>query len=215
MFVSPTDAVKMYNVSKPTLYKDMSDGKLSFEKDNRDRRKINVAELDRIYSKREGNNEDLTSINGNSISTLTESNVNSQHLIQQIKAIREQIEQSKNREIELLEKQIEQLKDQNENLNRHLDETREEHRVYVRLLEDKREGEGTNSIDLDHKLEYMEQQLSMLQNQNKLLIEKEEERKKRDAARRRRIEKRRKEREEENAQKAKQKSRGLFERLFS
>jgi hypothetical protein len=45
MFISPTNAVKMYNVSKPTLYKDMSDGTLSFDKDDRGRRKLNVAEL--------------------------------------------------------------------------------------------------------------------------------------------------------------------------
>ena len=37
MFISPTNAVKMYEGSKPTLYKDMSDGKLSFTIDDRDR----------------------------------------------------------------------------------------------------------------------------------------------------------------------------------
>lgn len=59
-----------------------------------------------------------------------------------VKVIREQIDQSKNRKIELLEQQIEQFKDQIENLHRHLDETREEHRGYMRLLEDKREEQG-------------------------------------------------------------------------
>ncbi len=149
MFISPTDAVKMYDVSKPTLYKDMSDGTISFTKDDRDRRKINVAELDRLYAKRQDAPEGLTSTNGNQWDGLTEPNVNNQHLAQQAKAIREQIEQSRNREIELLEAQIEQFKNQIENLHRHLDETREEHRVYVRLLEDKREEQGAKTSRWD------------------------------------------------------------------
>jgi predicted site-specific integrase-resolvase len=85
MFISPTNAVKMYNVSKPTLYKDMSDGTLSFDKDDRGRRKLNVAELDRLYDKREDAKTDLTSANVNSGQSLTESNVNNQQLTRQIK----------------------------------------------------------------------------------------------------------------------------------
>ena len=206
MFISPTDAVKMYDVSKPTLYKDMSDGKLSFTKDDRDRRKINVAELDRLYQKRLDTAEGLTSINGNKKDGLTEPNVNHQHLSQQVKAIREQIEQSKNREIELLEDQIEQLKDQNENLHRHLNETREEHRIYVRLLEDKREEQGAKTSQWDEKLQMMERQVSALQEQNRKLIAKEEER-------RRRIEERRQQRKAEKLLEQ-EKKKNIIYRLF-
>lgn len=53
MNISPAEALRRYNVSKPTLYSDMKDGKLSFTLDDRKRRKINIAELDRIYDKRE------------------------------------------------------------------------------------------------------------------------------------------------------------------
>ena len=53
MNISPAEAIRRYNVSKPTLYSDMKDGKLSFTLDDRKRRKINIAELDRIYDKRE------------------------------------------------------------------------------------------------------------------------------------------------------------------
>ena len=35
MQISPTEAVKMYEVSKPTIYKDMEEGKVSFEFDAR------------------------------------------------------------------------------------------------------------------------------------------------------------------------------------
>ncbi|NET35903.1 MAG: hypothetical protein F6K19_28395 [Cyanothece sp. SIO1E1] len=206
MFISPTNAVKMYDVSKPTLYSDMKVGKLSFTKDDRDRRKINVAELDRLYQKRQGPSEALTSINGKQQGNLTELNVNPKHLNQQVNAIREQIEQSKNREIELLERQIQQFKDQIENLNRHLDETREEHRVYVRLLEDKREEQGAKTSQWDQKFQYMEQEVAALQKQNRLLIAKEEERKKR-------IDERRKQRRAEKlAEQKKQKS--IFYKLL-
>lgn len=206
MFISPTDAVKMYDVSKPTLYKDMSDGTISFTKDDRDRRKINVAELDRLYAKRQDAQESLTSTNGNQWDGLTEPNVNNQQLVQQVKAIREQIEQSRNREIELLEAQIEQFKNQIENLHRHLDETREEHRVYVRLLEDKREEQGAKTSRWDQKLQAMEQQLSALQDQNKLLVAREEERKKR-------IEERRRKQEAEKRQEQEHRQR-FWNRLF-
>lgn len=185
MFISPTDAVKMYDVSKPTLYKDMSDGTISFTKDDRDRRKINVAELDRLYEKRQGVPEGLTSMNGKQWDGLTELNVNDQHLVQQVKAVREQIEQSRSREIELLEEQVEQFKNQIEKLHQHLDETREEHRVYVRLLEDKREEQGAKTSHWDQKFQAMEREVNVLQEQNKLLVAREEERKKHIEERRR------------------------------
>ena len=155
MLISPTNAVKMYKVSKPTLYADMKKGKVSFTQDNRDRRKLNVAELDRLYEKRGGGSSLLTSTNVNKPTDLTEANVNSQQLKQEILAIRQQIENAKDREIELLEQQIEQFKNQIENLNRHLDETREEHRMSLRLLEDKREEQGEKVTDWEEKFQAM------------------------------------------------------------
>jgi chromosome segregation ATPase len=186
MFISPTNAVKMYNVSKPTLYKDMSDGTLSFDKDDRGRRKLNVAELDRLYDKREDAKTDLTSANVNSGQSLTESNVNNQQLTRQLKSIREQIENTKDREIQLLEQQIEQFKDQIENLNRHLDETREEHRGYMRLLENKSKEQGAKTSQWDEKIQLMEYELKAVKEQNQILISREEERKKRTEEKRRR-----------------------------
>ena len=206
MFISPTKAVKMYNVSKPTLYKDMSQGKLSHNKDDRNRRKINVAELDRLYQKRQDVSADLTSINVNPGEGLTGLNVNNQQLAREIKSIREQIEQAKDREIELLQDQVEQLKSQNENLNRYLDETREEHRGYMRRLEDKREEQGAKTSQWDQKLQSLEHQLMELQAQNRLLVSREEERKKR-------IEERRRKRETEKIREQ-EKSKVFFNRLL-
>lgn len=53
MLVSPAKALEMYQVSKPTLYADMKSGKISFTKDDRGKRKLEIAELDRVYVQRE------------------------------------------------------------------------------------------------------------------------------------------------------------------
>lgn len=186
MFISPTDAVKFYDVSKPTLYKDMGDGRLSYTIDDRDRRKLNVAELDRLYQKRQTNFDGFTSAGVNLTDGLTEPNGNNPFISQQIKAIKEQIAQTKDREVELLEQQIEQLLAQVENLNRHLDETREEHRGYMRLLEDKRAEQGTHTSKFDEKLRDMEQQMSTIREENRRLQEERAERIRRAQERRKR-----------------------------
>lgn len=49
MKLSPTEALKLINVSADTLYKDMKRGKLSFEKKGSRKRLIDVAELERVY----------------------------------------------------------------------------------------------------------------------------------------------------------------------
>lgn len=75
MNISPAEAIRRYDVSKPTLYSDMKDGKLSFTMDDRKRRKINIAELDRLYEKRAGGNDNTSDDNVKNGSDNTESNV--------------------------------------------------------------------------------------------------------------------------------------------
>ena len=139
MHISPTEAVKLYNVSKPTIYKDMEEGKVSFEFDARNKRRLNVAELERVYVKRKVQEQDLTSNTVKNVSGFTELNGNSVKPSTQNGAVQETLIQSKEREIKLLEEKIDQLKDHNEDLKRYIEETREEHRGYMRLLEDKRD----------------------------------------------------------------------------
>ena len=103
MFISPTEAVKIYDVSKPTLYADMNGGTISYEVEKRrsggKKRKINVAELDRVYKKREEKEEILTSKNVQSGQKNTEINGNNDNaevrlLNQQIEFLKEKIEAS-------------------------------------------------------------------------------------------------------------------------
>ena len=158
MWLSPTKAVKMYNVSKPTLYADMKDGSLSYEMTDRKKRKINVAELDRLYDKRdtEEGASNTKTVKGNS--TLTETNVSKRQLEQKLEEAHAKIAESQEREITALKNQIENQKEQieqlNKNLNKALDVTAQ--------LEDKREGQGAKEVERDTKLEMLENQISRL-----------------------------------------------------
>jgi len=108
MFVSPTKAIKMYEVSKPTLYKDMKDGKLSYEINDRKKRKINVAELERIYEKRDTEEGASTSETVKQKSSLTETNASSVKLQKELDEMRQSLADSRSSEIEILKNQIEQ-----------------------------------------------------------------------------------------------------------
>lgn len=85
-------------------------------------------------------------------------------------------------------------------------ETREEHRVYVRLLEDKREEQGARTSQWNEKLQTMEYELRAVQEQNRLLLSREEERKKR-------IEERKRRREAQQLEEQ-EKQKSIFYRLF-
>jgi hypothetical protein len=173
MYVSPTKAIKMYSVSKPTLYSDMKTGKLSYDLTDRKKRKINVAELDRIYDKRETEEGASNSGTVKQVANLMETNVSSVRLRQELEDVRQSLDESRSREVEALKNQIEQQQEQidllNKNLNKALDITA--------LLEDKREGQGAKEAKLDAKLEILERQITNMERQNKALLAKEEERK--------------------------------------
>ncbi|GGG37309.1 hypothetical protein GCM10011344_42660 [Dokdonia pacifica] len=128
MFISPTEALKQYKISKPTLYKDMEKGKLSFKLDDRGKRKINIAELDRIYDKKQDDNDtSLTSSNVKNISN---------------KTLSDAIENSKDVEIQYLKKLIATHENETENLRDALKLSQEGHNRTTLLLEDKSDGAG-------------------------------------------------------------------------
>ena len=94
MWLSPTKAVKMYNVSKPTLYADMKDGSLSYKMNDRKKRKINVAELDRLYDKRDSEEGASSSKTVKENSSLTETNVSKRKLDQKLEQAHAKIAES-------------------------------------------------------------------------------------------------------------------------
>lgn len=78
MHISPTEAIKLYDVSKPTLYSDMKEGKLSFKIDDRKKRKIDIAELERLYKLRDDHVSQSTLNNVKVRKENTEFNVNNE-----------------------------------------------------------------------------------------------------------------------------------------
>ena len=158
MWLSPTKAVKMYNVSKPTLYADMKDGSLSYEMTDRKKRKINVAELDRLYDKRDSEEGASNAKTVKENSSLTETNVSKRQLEQKLEEAHAKIAESQEREITALKNQIENQKEQIEQLNKNLNKALD----VTALLEDKREGQGAKEVERDTKLEMLENQISRL-----------------------------------------------------
>ena len=94
--ISPAEAVRQFNVSKPTLYKDMEDGKLSYKLDDRGKRKIDIAELQRLYELRSTQTEKKAS-----------NNVKPDPEITKVDVKQDMVPKS-----ELLEKEVEMLKSQ-------------------------------------------------------------------------------------------------------
>ena len=165
MLVSPTKAIAMYNVSKPTLYSDMKTGKLSFKINDRKKRKLDIAELERLYEKRRTIEERTETKTVKEKPHLTESNVSVSALEKELQEARENLANSQKRETELLKEQIEQLQNQVEKLNTNLNKALD----ITALIEDKREGQGTKESQWEARMEIMESQLTKFQNQNQRL----------------------------------------------
>lgn len=101
MLISPAKAIGLYQVSKPTLYADMKSGKISFKKDNRGKRKLEISELERVYSKREESSEAKKSVTITKMGDTTsyENELEKKLLEQKIQFLEEQIK-SKNEMID-------------------------------------------------------------------------------------------------------------------
>ncbi len=130
MHVSPTEAVKTYNVSKPTLYEDMKKGRISYQKNERNKRRINVAELDRVYDKREGGSKEENVKDRNDETELNGT--------KSIDAAKIEITYLK----ELNKQQKEQLEAQIQSLQGALDKAQEGQNRLTFLLEDQRSKES-------------------------------------------------------------------------
>ena len=158
MYVSPTKAVKMYQVSKPTLYEDMKSGKLSYEINDRKKRKINVAELDRLYEKRTVGQGASASKSVKQNPSLTVSNDSERQLEKELAEIREKLGESQNQQIKALQEQIAQQQDHIERLNQSLNKALD----ITALLEDKREGQGAKESERESKIAKLEARLEQL-----------------------------------------------------
>jgi hypothetical protein len=151
MNISPAEAVRRYNVSKPTLYADMKEGKLSFSVDEKKRRRINVAEMERLYDTRtESREEDFLPHNAQK----THLNVNPQ----------QDNTGALEREIEFLKRELENKQSENENWQKALDKAQETAQRVTLLLEDKsKEKDNT----LEQSLKALESRVANQERDNK------------------------------------------------
>ncbi len=160
MFISPTEAVKIYNVSKPTLYEDMKNGRLSFQKNERKKRRINVSELDRIYDKRANKQEEE---NGKERNEETEFNgsKNSKSTDIEIRYLKE-----------LNKQQKEQFETQVESLQGALDKAQDGQNKLTLMLEHKTKESGVG--DWEKSIKALEARLANQEKTEKKREEREE-----------------------------------------
>ncbi len=92
-------AVEMFEVSQSGIYRDMDNGTISFEKDERGKKVIDIAELQRVYQLREDGNSPNHEVgtNGN-----TENGAVIAVLEEQVELLKEQLEDAKSREKEMV-----------------------------------------------------------------------------------------------------------------
>jgi len=198
MYVSPTKALKMFQVSKPTLYQDMKSAKLSYTKTDKGRRQIDVAELSRVYEYRadwqeEGMSEKAKSIN----SDLAKS------------------ENTENFHVELLKRENDLLQEQMKFKDKMIEEWQEAFNKaqstadkITALIEDK-----TGSPQKNEKIEALEKTMAELKSRNEEFINSQEQRIQEKTQLRQKLnEEMKKRRAIERA--LEEKSRGFFDRLF-
>ncbi|MBL4803978.1 MAG: hypothetical protein JKY71_03860 [Alphaproteobacteria bacterium] len=132
--LSPAEAVRQFDVSKPTLYSDMNDGKLSYTLDDRKRRRLDVAELQRLYDLRKKEEEQDTQDNVQSGNTNMGSDVKQDDVRMQYLE----------REIEFMKKELENRREEVARWQEAFEKAQETAQKVTLLLEDK-SGAGESS----------------------------------------------------------------------
>lgn len=159
MNISPAEAIRQFNVSKPTLYSDMKDGKLSYSLDDRKRRKINISELDRIYQKREGDNKGSSNSTVNLTPGNTQSDVNSAAL---------------EKEIEYLKREVQSKEQETEKWQAAFDKAQATADKITALLTDKTQEKDSGAGEWDKSLKTLENRISNQEKTAKDTAEKEQ-----------------------------------------
>ena len=211
--VSITEAAKMAGVSRATIYNDINAGTISFETGSKDKKMINVAELQRVYRtlKSPDTIDDSKDVEKRQERQSSDSNgAGGQYAV-----LQERLEAEKKR-VEHLEEMLKKEQDERkreretakqfeEYMKEQLANQGDSIKNFTRLLEDQR---GSKSNDDQSDLKD-----TVLALKKELEDQKEEQRKKEEARRealkkRQEMEKKRKEQEEA------EKSKGLFKKLF-
>jgi hypothetical protein len=162
MKVSPTEAADIANVTRKTLYADMSKGHLSFEVTDKGKRLIQVAELERVYSREMSNRKEAQ---GNAPASHNTANI-SDAARTEIDAIRQKLE---NVEAER-QRERNQLTDQIDHLRDMLKSEQEERRKVTALLTDQRDEKDRRGEEGDKKLHDLEVMIDEMRKQQRRIL---------------------------------------------
>lgn len=199
MLVSPTKALKMFQVSKPTLYQDMKNAKISFTKTDKGRRQIDVAELARVYEykedwQEEGQSEKAKSINSDLAKSTNTDNFHLELLKRENDLLQEQMK--------FKDKMIEEWQDAFNKAQSTADKI-------TALIEDK-----TGTPQKNDKIEELEKNMAELKSSNDEFINLQEKRVQEKTQLRQKLEQETRNRRSVERALEEEKSRGFFGKLF-
>lgn len=194
--ITVRQAAEMTGKSRQTINDATKDGTLSFTKNKRGHKVIDIAELSRVYDIEapiESLKEIKESRGGKKKSETTSI---------ERKILEENLEKSHERERSLMKEQIDLLKET-------IEEVRKDKETYVRLLEDKRAGGSENKDEINQLKEANE----TLSKQVQTLLDKEEKRAQEHMAARRKAQAEQAERKKQEALEQ-ERNKGFFKKLF-
>ncbi len=212
--VSITEAAKMAGVSRATIYNDIDSGTLSFETGPKEKKMINVSELQRVYKtlkspedsdnskdveKRQERQIEQSNGAGGQIAVLQERLEAEKKRCEHLEELLKKEQEERKRERETAKQFEEYMKEQLANQGDHI-------KNFTRLLEDQR---GTKSNDDQDELKQTVLDLK------KEIQEQKEEARKKEEARRQAIKKRQEELEKKKAEEEEaEKNKPFFKKLF-
>lgn len=139
MKVSITKAASLAGVSRTTLYTDMESGKLSFNKTGKNKRNIDVSELERVYGSLKIDDDKKVSSTDKAEQKLTKKEDQTTGALIELAVLREKVELLENER----RRERDQLQERIESLEKSISKAEVE-KTYLLEYQKNKEGEGTN-----------------------------------------------------------------------
>jgi adenylate kinase family enzyme len=160
MKLSITKAADLANVSRTTLYNDMHNGKLTYETDAKDKKVIDISELERVYGPlRMPQAEGLSSFaKADQVPAAKSVNIEVELAVLRERLLTMETERGRERE---------QLSSEVEHLRKRLEIAEQERTKLTAMITDQREGRGDQNLAYQKKLDVLEQTMQKLGAQNR------------------------------------------------
>ena len=202
--VTVSEAAVLTGKSRQTINDATKDGTLSFDKNKRGHKVIDIAELSRVFDII-GTLEEGGTVS-KPVKSDSKSTVRLSDFEKEILSIKEELVKSHEREKSLMKEQIELPKT-------YVEEARHDKQNYMRLLEDHSKGDGHSKSELEKKVNEVLSANDDLKTQLNKLMDREEVRQKRIEARRARAEQKENQIQDNEPAEPKE-GRGLWKKMF-